>query len=187
MTGIRLLLIPILLSSVIVFVASSVLHMLIPWHRNDYPRVPNEDQLRDAIRPLGIPPGDYMVPRPANREEMKSPEFAEKFRQGPNFMMTVFPAGDWGMGRNLVLWFLYLLVVTVFSAYIGGRALTPGAEFAEVFRFVCTVAFLAYAAALWQMSIWYRRSWGITIKSTVDGLIYGAITGAIFGWLWPGT
>jgi hypothetical protein len=185
MTGISLLLIPILLASVIVFVASSILHMMIPWHKTDYPKVPNEDQLRDAIRPLGIPPGDYMVPRPSSREEMRSAEFAEKVRQGPNVIMTVLPNGRWNMGRNLTLWFIYLLVVSVFSAYIGGRALPPGAPFWEVFRFVCTIAFLSYAAALWQMSIWYRRSWSITIKATVDGLIYGALTAATFGWLWP--
>ncbi|HEY8164214.1 MAG TPA: hypothetical protein VIF83_01550 [Gemmatimonadaceae bacterium] len=185
MTGISSLLIPILLSSVIVFVASSVLHMMIPWHRSDYPKVPNEDQLRDAIRPLGIPPGDYMVPRPAAREEMRSPEFMEKIRQGPNLIMTVLPAGPWGMARQLVMWFIYIVVVTVFSAYIAGRALPPASPFAEIFRFVCTTAFLAYAAGLWQTSIWYRRAWMTTIKSTVDGLIYGALTAATFGWLWP--
>ena len=185
MTGISSLLIPILLSSVIVFVASSVLHMMIPWHRSDYPKVPNEDQLRDAIRPLGIPPGDYMVPRPSRREEMRSPEFMEKIRQGPNLVMTVLPDGPWAMTRYLIQWFVYIVVVTVFAAYVSGRALPPNTEFAEVFRFVCTTAFLAYSAALWQMSIWYRRSWGTTIKSTIDGLIYGALTAATFAWLWP--
>jgi hypothetical protein len=159
--------------------------MMIPWHKNDYPKIPNEDQLRDAIRPLGIPPGDYMVPRPTGREEMKSAEFAEKIRQGPNLIVTVLPTGAWKMSRNLTMWFLYIAAVSVFAAYIAGRALPPGAPFPEIFRFVCTTAFLAYVAALWQMSIWYRRSWGITIKATVDGLIYGALTAAVFGWLWP--
>jgi hypothetical protein len=185
MTGISSLLIPILLSSVIVFVVSSILHMMIPWHKNDYPKIPNEDQLRDAVRPLGIPPGDYMVPRPMGREEMKSAEFAEKIRQGPNLIVTVLPTGPWSMSRNLIMWFLYLVVVSVFAAYVAGRALPPGAPFSEIFRFVYITAFLGYAAALWQMSIWYRRSWGITIKATVDGLIYGALTAAVFGWLWP--
>jgi hypothetical protein len=46
-------------------------------------------------------------------------------------------------------------------------------------------SFLGYTAALWQMSIWYRRSWLTTIKITIDGLIYGAITAVTFGWLWP--
>ena len=185
MTGILTLWLPILLSAVIVFVVSSIIHMASPWHKNDYPRIPNEDQLRAAVRPLSIPPGDYMVPRPANREEMRSPEFAEKMNQGPIMMLTVFPNGPWSMKRNLVLWFLYAVVVNVFAAYIAGRALPPGSVYLAVFRFVGATAFIAYSVALWQMSIWYRRSWSITIKATVDGLIYALLTAGTFGWLWP--
>ena len=39
--------------------------------------------------------------------------------------------------------------------------------------------------ALWQTSIWYNKPWIITLKSTVDGLIYALCTAAVFGWLWP--
>ena len=59
---------PVLLSSVIVFLASFVLHMALPWHKNDYLRVPDEENVRAALRPFAIPPGDYMVPRPQTRE-----------------------------------------------------------------------------------------------------------------------
>jgi hypothetical protein len=100
-------------------------------------------------------------------------------------MMTVFPNGRMGMGRSLGLWFLYLLAVGFFGAYVAGRALPPGTAYRPVFRFVGVTAFLAYVAALWQLLIWYRRSWSITIKATVDGLIYALITAGTFGWLWP--
>jgi hypothetical protein len=176
---------PILLSAVIVFVASSLIHMASPWHKNDYPRVPNEEGLRAALRPLAIPPGDYMVPRPMGREEMRDPKFAEKVNQGPNLILTVLPNEPWSMGRNLGLWFAYLLVVSLFAAYVASRALPPGAEYLHVFRFVGATAFLGYAAALWQMSIWYRRAWSTTVKATVDGLIYALLTAGTFGWLWP--
>jgi hypothetical protein len=176
---------PILLSAVIVFVASSLIHMASPWHKNDYPNVPNEEGLRAALRPLAIPPGDYMVPRPASREELRDPKFAEKVNQGPNLILTVLPNGPWSMGRNLGLWFLYLVVVSLFAAYVASRALPPGAEYLQAFRFVGATAFLAYAAALWQMSIWYRRAWSTTVKATVDGLIYALLTAGTFGWLWP--
>jgi len=33
---------PILLSAVFVFVASSVVHMVLPWHKGDYLQVPEE-------------------------------------------------------------------------------------------------------------------------------------------------
>ena len=185
MTGILSLLIPIVLSAVIVFVVSSVIHMALPWHKNDYPKMPNEDQVRNALRPLAIPPGDYMIPRPSGSEEMRSPEFAEKLRQGPNMVVTVMPTGPFSMKSNLIQWFLYAVVVSIFAAYVAGRALPAGSPYISVFRFVGVTAFIAYSVALWQMSIWYKRSWGITAKATVDGLIYALLSAGTFGWLWP--
>ncbi len=185
MTGLDSLWLPILLSAVIVFVVSSIIHMALPWHKSDYPKIPNEDKVMDALRPLAIPPGDYMVPRPSQRAEMRSPEFLEKMKKGPVMVLTVLPNGPMAMGRNLVLWFVYSAVVSFFAAYVAGRALPPGAPYLHVFRFVGTTAFIGYTMALWQMSIWYRRAWSTTIKATVDGLIYGLLTAGTFGWLWP--
>lgn len=185
MTGLDALWLPILLSSVIVFVASSIIHMATPWHKGDYPKMPNEDKVMDALRPFAVPPGDYMVPRPASMQDMKSPEFVDKMKKGPVLMLTVFPNGPGNMGRNLGMWFLYSIVVGIFAAYVAGRALPPGAHYLRVFRFAGVAAFLSYSVALWQMSIWYRRAWSITIKATVDGLIYALLTAGTFGWLWP--
>jgi hypothetical protein len=185
MISLTALWLPILLSAVIVFVASSLIHMVLPWHKSDYPKVANEDKLMDAVRPLAVPPGDYMVPRPASMQDMKSPEFAEKMKKGPVMMLTVFPSGPTSMGRNLGMWFVFCLVISFFAAYIASRALHPGAQYLEVFRFAGATAFIGYSAALWPMSIWYRRAWSITIKSTIDGLIYGMLTAGTFGWLWP--
>lgn len=185
MTPFSALWLPILLSAVIVFIASSILHMFLPWHRSDYRKVPNEDKFMDAVRPLSVPAGDYMVPAPGSRDDMRSAEFKEKFKKGPVLMMTVMPADFMSMGRNLILWFIYLLVVGFVASYVAGRALPPHAEYLEVFRFAGVAAFLTYAGALWPMSIWYRRSWISTIKSTIDGLIYAGLTAGTFGWLWP--
>lgn len=185
MVGILSLWLPILLSAVIVFAVSSIIHMGPLWHKTDYPKMPNEDQVRNALRPLAIPPGDYMIPRPTGSEEMRSPEFAEKVRQGPNMVVTVLPNGPWSMKRNLTQWFLYALVVSVLAAYVAGRALPAGSPYLAVFRFVGVTAFIGYSVALWQMSIWYRRSWSLTVKATADGLIYGLLTAGTFGWLWP--
>ncbi len=185
MTGLNLLWLPIVVSAVFVFIASSIIHMALPWHKNDYPKMPREDEVLDALRPFAIPPGDYMVPRPARREDLKSPEFQEKLKKGPVMVVSVWPNGMMNMGRNLALWFVYLLVVGLFSAYIAGRALPPGTVYLQVFRFAGAVAFVGYALALWQMSIWYRRSLSITIKATIDGLIYALLTAGTFGWLWP--
>ena len=185
MTGLNALWLPIVLSAVLVFVASSIIHMALPWHKSDYPKLPNEDRVMDALRPLAIPPGDYMLPRPSSTQEMRSPEFAEKVKRGPVMVLTVMPNAMAPMSRNLALWFLYSLVVGLFAAVVASRALPAGAPFARVLKFVAVVAFVGYALALWQMSIWYRRAWSTTVKATVDGVIYALLTGAAFGWLWP--
>ncbi len=185
MIGIDALWLPILLSSVFVFIASSIIHMASPWHKSDYPKTPNEDKVMDALRPLAIPPGHYMIPRASSRQEMRSPEFAEKMKKGPVMMLMVWPNGPIAMGGQLVTWFVYLVVVSIFSAYVAGRAVPAGTDYLHVFRLAGTTAFLGYAVALWQMSIWYGRPWGTTFKLTADGLIYALLTAGTFGWLWP--
>lgn len=176
---------PILLSSVIVFVVSSIIHMVLPWHKGEYPKVPDEVKLMDVLRPLAIPPGDYFVPRPASTQDMRSPEFEEKMRKGPVLVLTVVPNGPVRMSKNLVLWFLYSVVVGFLTAYVTSRALPAGTEYLRVFQMAGATAFIAYSVAIWQMSIWYHRAWSTTIRATVDGLIYALLTAGAFGWLWP--
>jgi hypothetical protein len=185
MTGLDALWLPILLSAVIVFVASSIIHMGPFWHRGDYPKVPNQDKVQDALRPLAIPPGDYMLPRASNMKEMRTPEHMEKLTKGPVIVLTVLPNGPGSMARNLVQWFLYTVVVSFFAAYVASRALPPGTDYLRVFQLVGATAFVGYSLALLQMSIWYRRAWRLTVKAIFDGLIYGLLTAGTFGWLWP--
>jgi len=185
MIGFGALWLPILLSAVLVFIASSIIHMGPFWHRADYPKIPKEDKVMGALRPLAIPPGDYMVPRAGGMKEMQTPEFKKKMSEGPVLLLTVYPNGFAGIGRNLALWFLYCLVVGAFAAYVAGRALPAGTGYLHVFQIAGATAFAAYALALPQMSIWYRRQWSATVKSLFDGIIYAALTGGTFGWLWP--
>jgi hypothetical protein len=185
MTQMTALWLPILLSSVIVFVLSSIIHMASPWHKSDFPKMANEDQVMDALRPLSIPPGDYLVPRASSMADMKSAAFKAKFARGPVILMTVMPGGDMAMGGNMAMWFVYVLVVGILTAYVAAHALLPGAPYRAVFRFAGLVSFMAYAMALWPFSIWYKRAWNLTIKFTVDALIYGLFTAGTFGWLWP--
>ena len=185
MTTIAALWMPIIVAAVLVFVASSIIHMAPLWHRNEFPKAPNEDRILDALRPLSIPPGDYMLPRAGGMKDMKSPEFTERMKRGPVLLMTVLPNGPAGMGKYLLQWFIYIVIVGIFSAYIAGRTLAPGTEYLAVFRIAGATAFIGYAVGLWQMSIWYHRAWSTTLKLTLDGLIYSLLTGGAFGWLWP--
>jgi hypothetical protein len=116
---------------------------------------------------------------------MGTPAFAERIRQGPVLMMTVMPNGASWMGGMLLKWFVYLLVVTIFAGGLAAHVVPAAADRHVVFHTTGLAAFLGYSLALWQMAIWYRRSLGTTIRSTIDGLIYGVITGATFAWLWP--
>jgi hypothetical protein len=175
---------PILVSAVAVFLLSSVLHMVLRYHKSDYRKAASEDALLDSLRGYNLAPGDYMVPCAGGPEAMRSPEFKEKWKRGPVVVMTVIPGGV-GMGGRLVQWFVYLIVIGIFAGYVAGRALAPGAPLAQVFRFVGTVAFIGYGVALWQDSIWYSRSWATTARLTFDSLLYGILTGAIFGGMWP--
>ena len=113
MVAVHSLWLPIIVSAVLVFVASSVIHMATPWHRSDVSKAPNEDKVMDALRPFAIPPGDYGLPRPEDMADMKSPAFVEKMNKGPVMMFTVMPNGPFAMGQSLVLWFLYSVVVGV--------------------------------------------------------------------------
>ena len=185
MTTIAALWMPILVSAVIVFMASSIIHMAPLWHRSDCPPVPDQDRIMDALRPFGLKPGEYMLPRAGDMKAMKAPEFQDKLKRGPVIYMTVLPNGPFSMSRNLVQWFIYTLIVGVFAAYVAGRVLPPEADYLHVFRVAGTTAFIAYAVGLWQQSIWYNRPWSTTLKLTFDGLIYALLTGGAFGWLWP--
>jgi hypothetical protein len=176
---------PILLSAVFVFVVSSIIHMVLAYHQTDFKPVPNEEQVMAALRPFNIPPGDYIMPRAVHPKEMSAPGFQEKLRQGPVALFTVYPNGPFNMGSSLAQWFVYTVVVSLFAAYLTGRAVGPGTEYLDVFRFAGTAAFLGYALALWQSTIWLKRSWSTTLKSTFDGLVYALVTAGTFGWLWP--
>jgi hypothetical protein len=176
---------PIVVSAILVFIVSSVIHMVLRYHRNDFRMVPNEDDAMDSLRRLNIPPGDYGVPCPQSPEQMRTPEFQAKMKKGPIVFMTVMAGGSTSIGNSLILWFIYSLLVGLFSGYIASRALAPGAEYLDVFQFVGTSAFMGYSFALLQWSIWYHRNWGTTMKSVIDGLIYALFTAGAFGWLWP--
>jgi hypothetical protein len=155
--------IPILVSAAVVFVVSSVVHMLLPVHKNDFRKLPQEDEALEAMGKLGLTPGDYMFPLCSSMAEMKDPKFLAKMEKGPVGMMTVMPSGPPAMGASLALWFLY----------------------SAVFRFAGVTAFVGYSLALWQNTIWSKRSAWTTLKSTVDGLVYALCTAGVFGWLWP--
>ncbi|HKW61108.1 MAG TPA: hypothetical protein VJN89_01070 [Candidatus Acidoferrum sp.] len=175
---------PILLSAVIVFVASSILHMVLPYHRSDYKKLPDEDKVLAALRPMNLSRGLYVFPF-CTHKDMKSPEMIEKYKAGPVGTMTIFQSGPPNMGTYLLKWFVYCLVIGVFTAYLTGRTVNAGTEYLRVFRVAGTVSFMAYGVGQLNDSIWKGQPWSNTIKHFIDGLIFALLTGGTFGWLWP--
>jgi len=175
---------PILLSTVIVFVASSIMHMLLPYHRGDYQKLPDEDKLLAALRAAGLKRGLYVFPF-CTHQEMNSPATIEKQKQGPVGMMTVMPNGPIVMPKFLGMWFVYCLLISFFAAYLTGRTVMPGASYLAVFRVVGTAAFLTYGLGNLGNGIWRGQPWSVVIKEVIDGLVYSLLTAGTFGWLWP--
>ena len=185
MVAISALWLPILLSAVLVFLLSSLVHMVIGYHRTDFRKLPDEARTMELLRGEKIPPGEYLFPCPSSPRDMSSPEMIEKYKRGPVGILTLRPSGAPAMGKPLVQWFLFCVLVGVAVAYLTGRALAPGASYLSVFRFAGTSAFYAYAFARIADSIWMARAWSTTAKSLLDGLLYALGTAGVFGWLWP--
>jgi hypothetical protein len=176
---------PIVLSAVFVFIVSSIIHMMFSYHSNDFRKLPDEDAAADALRKLNIPAGQYVYPYAGSAKAHNSPEYQAKVEKGPGVLLSIWPGGRSSMVMYLTQWFVYSLVVGIFAAYVSGRALEVGAHYLAVFRFAGVTAFACYVIAGWQESIWFKRPWSVTLKNTIDGLIYALVTAGTFGWLWP--
>ena len=175
---------PILLSAVIVFVASFIMHMVLPYHRNDYSQLPDEDKILPVLRAAALKRGLYIFPF-CTHKDMKSPAMIEKQKQGPVGFLTIFPSGPPAMPKFLIQWFVYCLLIGFFVAYLAAHTVAPGTHYLAVFRVVGTAAFLAYGLGHLSNGIWKGQTWSVTIKEVIDGLIYGLLTAGTFGWLWP--
>lgn len=176
--------IPIVLSAVVVFVASSIMHMLLPYHKSDYQKLPDEDKVLGALRAAGLKRGLYMFPH-CTHKEMNSPENVEKFKQGPVGHVTIFPPGPIVLPKFLAQWFVYCLLIGFFVAYLTGRTMATGAQCLAVFRVAGTAGFMAYGLGILSNGIWKGQPWGMTLKEVFDGLIYSLLTAGTFSWLWP--
>jgi hypothetical protein len=160
--------------------------MVLPWHRSDYGKLGDEAGFLATLRRLSPPPGDYLFPKPDSPRALKDTAFLETWKAGPVGRMTIMKkTAAPSMGKPLVFWFLYCVVVEIFAAYIAGRALQAGAPYLSAYRFAGATAFVGFALGTWPETIWMGRPWTATVKANVDGLIYALLTGGIFGWLWP--
>lgn len=172
---------PILVSGVVVYIASFLAWMVLPHHKKDWAKLAAEEQFIKSIGELNIEPGRYMFPFYSSPEEMKSEEFQKKWKEGPVGVLHVWSSSG-NMGRNMALTLLFYLIVSVFIAYLGSLALSTGAEFLDVFQVTGTAGILAYCCGGIPNAIWFQQKF---LSNLCDGIAYGLLTGLVFGLLWP--
>jgi hypothetical protein len=119
---------PILVSAALVFVVSSLVHMVLQWHNTDAKQLPNEDKTLAALRSSALSAGEYRFPFCSTMKDMGTPEFAAKLASGPVGHMTIVPSGPYKMGSSLTQWFLFCIMIGVFVAYTTSLALPRGAD-----------------------------------------------------------
>src|SRR5262245_37970713 len=98
--------IPVIVSSVVVFIVSSILHMALKYHRADYKALPNEDAVRDVLGKVSLPPGLYQMPYCTDMKQMQEPAQMAKFEKGPIATITVIRNGMPAMPKYLAQWFM---------------------------------------------------------------------------------
>ena len=174
---------PILLSTVAVFIVSSLIWAVIQYHNSDWKRLPDEESVRTTLK--GASPGQYAIPYAADNAARADEAWQAKYREGPAAMITVVPHGEPAMGKQLVQWFAWCLLISIFVGYIAGTTLPAGSEYLKVFQITSTTAILAYGGGAGMNMIWFGATGSKTVKDLLDALIYGLVTGGIFGSLWP--
>jgi hypothetical protein len=176
---------PILVAAVAVFIASSLIHMVFKWHNKDYTRLPNEDEVRAAIRAGSAKPGLYVLPHCADMKEIQGEPMQKKFLEGPVGFVTLRKNGPPSMGGSLLQWFTFNLIVSMLAGDISLQLHGIQANPVDVAEMVGILSFLTYAGSNVQAGIWMGKPWGAVLKDILDGLIYAVVSGLVFWWLWP--
>ncbi|HVG86976.1 MAG TPA: hypothetical protein VM820_20810 [Vicinamibacterales bacterium] len=176
--------IPILVGGLAVFVMSALVWTVLPHHRKEWRKLPNEEQVADAIRAGNVTPGLYHLPHMNDMKEMGSPEGIAKMNRGPLVYMTVAPTGMPTMGPMMAKSAIASIIIATFVAYVAWHSLPAGSEYLQVFRIVSAVGFMTYCLGSIPESIWFARPWSSFFLQAFDALLYGLVLGGVFGWLW---
>ena len=175
---------PILLSAVVVWVASAIVWMALPHHKRDFIALPDEDGFMEHVRKSGLGPGNYVFPDFRGRDAMKSEKVCKALESGPVGHLSLWPT-PLTMGGKMVATFVVFLVVSTLIAYLTRVALPGAAPFGKVFQVATTAGVLAYCFSFIPNAVWFGAYRRTIVAGIVDGVVYGVITGAIFAWRWP--
>lgn len=176
---------PILLTAIGVFFASSLIHMVFKWHNSEYRALPNEDEVRNALGSVKLNPGLYSTPHCTDMKEIQTDAMQQKFRDGPVALITIRAPGAPTMGKYLLQWFILNLVIAALAGVLALQAYGINTNAHAAGHFVGLFSMIAYACGSVQESIWMGRPWSATFKNILDAFIYGAVSAVIFWQFWP--
>jgi hypothetical protein len=174
---------PILINGVVLFFASFAAWVLLPHHHSDKKKLPKEQELMDFLKPMDLPPGNYMFPYADTKAEYGSKEVQDRYAAGPRGCLDVHQMPN--MGMNMAKTVVFFLVTSAVIGYITHFTCPPGGEgvdFWKVFRVAGTIGILTHASSGVLNNIWFQRR---SITDMIDGVVFGLILGLIFGLLWP--
>jgi len=176
---------PIIAGTVLAWISSGMIHMLLKYHNSDYQRLANEDAVMEVVGAGNPRPGVHTFPYVVDMNDMKDPSVQARFEKGPVGFIIVGDSGMPAMGKLMSQQIAHFLIGTLLVAYCASLALPPGAGYYEVFRFTMAVAFLTLGWASIPYSIWYGIQWSVTAKYLLDALIYAALVAGAFAGFWP--
>lgn len=182
---------PIIVSAAVTWIAGAIVWMALPHHKKDMTDLPNEKQVIETIRSLGLPPGNYGIPGGGcDKARMQDPEVQRCWKEGPLGYISLWKTPP-KMGSNMIGSFCVNLAVSITIAYLAwvtlGRLTIDGGPrltFGAVFQVTGTAGVLAYAFSHIPCSLWFGAYKRTIVMNFIDGVVYGLITGAIFAWLW---
>jgi hypothetical protein len=171
---------PILITAVVLFFASFVAWTVLPHHESDFSPLPDEDKLMETVKSLNLAPGCYMFPH-MTHAQAKDPEKIAKYTSGPRGTLVVWDMPN--MGKNLLLTFVFFLLIALVTAYISWEALQgQTVTFLKAFQIVGAIGVLTFASSGQLNAVWFPRR---TLMDFVDGIVYGLLMGLVFALFWP--
>jgi hypothetical protein len=176
---------PILVTAIGVFFASSLIHMVFKWHNSEYRALPNEDEVRNALGSVKLNPGLYSTPHCTDMKEIQTDAMQQKFIQGPVALITIRAPGAPAMGKYLLQWFILNIVIASLGGLLALQTMGIQANPHYAGHFIGLFSMIVYACGSVQESIWMGRPWSATLKNILDSLIYGAVSAVVFWQLWP--
>ncbi len=176
---------PILVTVVAIFLASSIIWMALPIHKNDFKNFgTSEGEAMTAIRSWGLGSGVFMFPMCDPKAIKDNAVAQERLKTGPWGTVTLLTESP-TMGKCLGFWVLNIVILTTLIAYVTAQSNPAGAKWVEIVQVAFTTALLAYGGSSLTDSIWKGRPWSMLPGAVFDALAYAAITSALFAWLWP--